>query len=238
MYSILIRELPISIINYGQGKSDLSGLNVHFAQNINPWWNVNVLYRREGSSGTYSEFQTTHNNIVVATNVRSRNERYHAFGNFMFQEFGDELNGGVAQIDSIQALFNKGSQPVSLTDAVLIKRQQSLFFKHYYSLTNPNDSVERANKFLIHNSVMRDYFNNEFQDTSISATIQEYSYPVYLTLADTVDSFWEQYTHQRWTVTGGATYRFRKRSFSTTPPGGSDPGNHRFPEESDRPAAQ
>lgn len=207
---------PFININYGQGKSDLSGLKVEVSQNINPWWNLSVLFRREQSDGTYSEFATSHHNIYVATNFRSRNDRYHLFVNGFFQELQNELNGGVAQIDSIPALFNKGSQPVSLSDADLIKRQNSVFFKHYYSLTKPDDSVENPHKFLIYNTGMRDFFINQYTDTIISTTAQLYSFPVYLTLEDTLDDyFYERYQHGRWSVAGGVTYRFHKRSFTT-----------------------
>ncbi len=205
---------PFININYGQGKSDLSGLKVEVAQNINPWWNVSVLFRREQSDGTYSEFATSHHNIYIASNWRTRNERYHLFFNGFFQELKNELNGGVAQIDSIANLFNKRSQPVSLSDADLIKRQNSVFLKHYYSLTK-SDSVEKPHKLQVYNTVMRDFFINQYTDTIVSSTAQLYSFPVYLTLEDSTDYLYERYQHGRWSVTGGVTYRFHKRGFTT-----------------------
>ncbi len=205
---------PFININYGQGKSDLSGLKVEVAQNINPWWNISVLFRREQCAGTYSEFATSHHNIYVATNLRSRNERYHLFLNGFFQELLNEVNGGVAQIDSIPNLFNKRSQPISLSDADLVKRQNSVYLKHYYSLVK-SDSLEKPHKLLVYNSVMRDFFINQYADTIISSTVQQYSFPVYLTLDDSADYLYERYQHGRWSVAGGVTYRFHKQGFTT-----------------------
>lgn len=206
---------PFINIYFGQGKSDLSGLWVDVAQNVTPWWNLSILFRREQSDGTYSEFATSHHNIYVASNFRTRNERYRLFINGMFQELQNELNGGVGQIDSIPALFNKGSQPVSLAGADLIKRQQSIYLKQYYSLIKP-DTVERANKLFVYSSIMGDYFINQYTDTIVSSTVQAYQFPIYLTLEDSTDFLYEKYQHNRWSFAEGLTYQFHKKSFRST----------------------
>jgi len=205
---------PYVHVYYGKGKSDLGALWVDVSQNINPWWNVSALYRRETSNGTYSEFATSHYNLYLNTNFRTRNDRYHLFTSGSFSELSDELNGGMAQSDTLAWNFRKGSEPVSLSGADLLKRQNALFFKHYYSILKP-DTVENPHKLLVYNHVMRDFFINQYTDTIISESVRSAIFPVYPTLADTADFIYERYQHQRWSYGEGLTYSYTGKRFQT-----------------------
>lgn len=206
---------PYVHVYYGKGKSDLGALWVDISQNINPWWNVSALYRRETSTGTYSEFATSHYNLYLNTNFRTKNERYQLFTSGSFSELSDELNGGIAQSDTLAWNFRKGSEPVSLVGADLVKRQNAWFFKQYYSILKP-DTVASPHKLLVYNHVMRDYFINQYTDTIISEGIQNDLWPVYPTLSDTADFLYERYQHQRWSYGEGLTYSYTGKRFQTS----------------------
>lgn len=204
---------PFINIFYGQGKSDLSGLEVDVSQNINPWWNISFMFRRDKSEGTYAEFATNHLDLYAATNYRSKNGRYQIFINTLFEEHNDAINGGVAQEFNFEDLFNKGSQPVSLSGANLEKITRSFSVQHMYQFVR--DTTKSPHRLVVYNEFSRDYFENEYSDEAIDPTVFIYPYPLYPTLFENVDFVYEVYQHRRWRANGGATYRFVKPAFES-----------------------
>lgn len=201
---------------YGQGKADLAQLRVDIAQNITPYLNVAVMYYRRNSSGVYSGHATDQNNLGFSSNFRSRDDRYHAFGNWIFQEHNEEINGGVSQTFDFENLFGKGSQPVALSDALLLRVQRSYFFKHFYRLNA--DTVNTPHSFRIFNSVQYQQFENEFTDSLINEAIQGWQFPVFPTLSSTAftadSSFiYEKFASWRTLYKEGLHYQLRLPGF-------------------------
>lgn len=204
---------PFINIYYGQGKSDLSGLEVDVAQNISPWWNLSFLFRRDKTEGTYAEFAANHLDLYLASNIRSRNGRYQLFSNVMFQEHNNGINGGVAQEFDYEDLFNKGSQPVSLSGASLEKISRSFALQHMYQFVR--DTVKSPHRLVVYNEWSRDFFENEYTDTIIDVDVFLYPYPLYPTLFSGIDNVYERYQHRRWRGSAGSTYRFTKPAFES-----------------------
>lgn len=203
---------PYINAHYGQGKTDLSALEVDVSQNINPWWNLSGMFRRDKATGSYSEFVTDHYQLYLATNVRSRSNRYHLFFNVAFQELSDQLNGGVSQRFAYDDLFGKGSQPVALQDAQLRRLQRGLHLSHFYTLTT--DSANNPHTLRVFNSVTRGSFRNQFTDTGIDTTVTNFEFPLYPTLGDS-SFFYERFTLTNWKVKGGLAYRLNESRFET-----------------------
>ncbi|HHG85648.1 MAG TPA: hypothetical protein ENJ82_12945 [Bacteroidetes bacterium] len=207
---------PYINLYHGQGKADLAQLRVDISQNVTPYLNMAVMYYRRNSSGVYTGFATDENNLGFSTNFRTRDDRYHFFGNWVFQEHNEELNGGVSQVFDFDNLFGKGSQPVALTGALLLRIQRSFYFKQFYRLNA--DTVDNPHTFRIFNSVQYQQFENEFTDTSISASVQDWQFPVYPTLSPTAfasDSafIYEKFASWRTIYKEGLTYRLHLRRF-------------------------
>lgn len=195
---------------YGQGKVDQSALVVDVSQNVNPWWNLSVGYRRDKAEGSYLNFVTDHYQMYLATYFRTRNNKYHLFVNGMFQELNDQLNGGVSQLFAYDDSFGKSSQPVALDGAGLKKLNRSLHLKHFYLITS--DSASNPHQIRIFNSVTKDYFRNQFTDGSINTDVQSYTFPLYRTLGDST-FFYERFTSRTWRIKEGVSYRFDQPRF-------------------------
>lgn len=201
---------PYIDIYYGQGNSNLSALRVELAQNVTPWWNISALFRREIAQGSYDNFTTDHYNIYLATNFRTKNDRYHLFVNGTFQQLNDLINGGVNPTGTEitpNSFFGKGAQPVILTDAALAKVNRAAYLQQFYRLIQ--DTVETPHRLLIYNSVQRDFFENQFTDAGITSDINLSGlFPVYPTITDSTTLFYERYRHSRWIYKEGISYRY------------------------------
>lgn len=205
---------PYINLYYGQGKSDMSSLEVDVSQNITPWWNISFLFRRDKTEGTYSEFAANHLDLYVASNYRSRNGRYQLFGSVMFQEHNNAINGGVAQRFDFEDLFGGGTQPVALSGASLEQINRAFAFQHMYQFVR--DTVKSPHRLVVYNEIQRDFFENEYTDTIIDPLVFTDPYPLYPTLFTGIDFVYERFQHRRWTGKAGATYRFTKPAFQSS----------------------
>ena len=200
---------------YGQGKADLAQLRVDVAQNITPFLNVAVMYYRRNSSGVYTSFATNQDNIGVSSNFRTRNDRYHVFFNFLFQEHNEEINGGVSQdFTDYEDFFNKSSQPVGLASALLLRVQRSYYMRQFFRITG--DTTDNAHRLRIYNGGQYQQFENEFTDSLIDENIQTWQFPVYPTLysdAFLVDSsfIYEKFASWKGRYDMGLSYSFDKK---------------------------
>lgn len=200
---------PFVNVDFGQGKNELASLEITASQNISPFVNVTLDYHRRQSEGPYANFFTDHYNVYVSANAHSRDERYIAFANVGFNELLDEINGGVGQLYGYDSLFDKRSQPVSLTEAVLRRKYRDMYFNQFYRLSN--DTMVTPHRFALFNSVLRDEQLYQYTDTSISTSLANFTYPIYPTL-DTLN-FFERAIARRWKFTEGVSYRFSSTSF-------------------------
>lgn len=202
---------------YGQGKADLAQLRVDVSQSVTPFLNLAVMYYRRNSTGVYSNFATDQNNIGVGGNFRTKDDRYHVFGNFVYQEHNEQINGGSSQqFINYEDLFQKSSQPVALSDALLLRVQRSIYGKQYFRVTN--DTTNNPHTVRIFNSVQYQQFENEFTDSLIDEEIQSWQFPVYPTLyadAFLVDSsfIYEKFYSQRTIYTEGFSYKLETPFF-------------------------
>ncbi|MEM6273166.1 MAG: putative porin [Bacteroidota bacterium] len=209
---------------YGQGKADLAQLRVDVAQNITPFLNVGIMYYRRNSTGVYSGFATDQNNLGVTSNFRTRNDRYHVVGNFLFQEHNEEINGGVSQdFTDYNDFFNKGSQPVGLSDALLLRVQRSYYVRQFFRITG--DTTDNPHTLRIYNGGQYQQFENEFTDSLIDENIQSWQFAVYPTLYE--DAFiadssfiWDKFASRMGRYDMGLAYSFDKKWLVTHQEGG------------------
>ncbi|MEL6134189.1 MAG: putative porin, partial [Bacteroidota bacterium] len=88
-------KTPYVNVQYMQGPDRLQRTRVIGSQNITPWWNFSFMLRRRISQSVYREFLTDHTNLYLNSNYHSQNLRYYAFGEIVYNQLNDEINGGV-----------------------------------------------------------------------------------------------------------------------------------------------
>ncbi|MEM7040652.1 MAG: putative porin, partial [Bacteroidota bacterium] len=196
---------------YGQGKADLAQLRVDISQNVHPLVNVSLMYYRRQSDGVYGEFATDQNNLGITSNFHTLDDRYHAFFNFLYQQHNDQLNGGVGQFFDYEELFDKGSQPLALSGADLKREQRSLYFRHIFRINK--DTVDKAHRLQLYNSVRTDGFFNQYGDTVIDADVNLVEHPVLPTYDGTSDFLFEKFRTGSFKVDAGLSHRYRKPTF-------------------------
>jgi len=220
---------PYVNLYYAQGKEDLSQLKVDISQNVHPLVNVGLLYYRRNSSGVYQEFETSHDNLGFTARVQSPRERYQGFLSGYFQGANDFLNGGVRQGYEFEELFFKSRQPVALQGASLRKFVRAVNYKHMYSIllsqgwerdtSSRSDSARiktwsSPHTLLVSNGFTLDGFDQEFNDSGVDSSLNQYQFAVYPTLGDS-SFFYERFKQSRWRADLGLTYRFTTQPFET-----------------------
>jgi hypothetical protein len=202
-------KTPYVNVDFVQGARRLQMVDVTISQNISPWWNMTAFYGRKQAVGAYSAFTTDHKNLYLSSHIQSRNGRYHAFTNAVFNELLDEINGGInrpAELTPEEA-FGKGLSRTNLTNAQLAIRQKSLYLDHSLQLAGLKDTTGVVQKISLRNVIMYEYAFRRFRDEDIDVfNLDNNLVPVLPTLSPGSDRIVERYDTRRFVIRGGASY--------------------------------
>lgn len=110
--------------------------SIEHTQNITPRWNVAIDYNRLSSLGIYTRQQARQENLMVSTQMSSKNKRYRLYGNVLSQTVKNEENGGIANDSIFEADDepDRGVTPINLENAFAKYRSRQIFVKHHYDL--------------------------------------------------------------------------------------------------------
>jgi len=110
--------------------------SVRVSQNISPYYNATLHYRRRTAVGPYLNMRVDHYNIGFGQYFRTKNTRYQGLLNLAYNQLRDNLNGGVLR-DSLSLydeLFDKLAENVTLSGARLSQRVRTAHTYHQYRL--------------------------------------------------------------------------------------------------------
>ncbi|MEA3495420.1 MAG: putative porin [Bacteroidota bacterium] len=91
---------------YVQGNKEMQRFRALHSRNINPLWNVSVLFNSVRSEGFYLNQKTHLSNLGVTSRFKSKNEKYHLYFSYISNKFHVGENGGL-QYDSTFATTSK-----------------------------------------------------------------------------------------------------------------------------------
>lgn len=125
-------------IDYAQGAQNLQLLDGTLSRNITPEWNFTGVYKSRSSQSAYTELLSQHRILAAGTSFRSRNNRYHLFANWNYNELQDAVNGGVYRLEQDilydTTTYFKTLETPLLNDAVHFQIYRSLYVDQMYHL--------------------------------------------------------------------------------------------------------
>lgn len=158
---------PFVNVNFAQASKKLQLVEVCISQNISPWWNALINYKRRLSDGTFFNSPTDHYNIYSTQSIRSRNGKY--FLNFagIFQQLQDGINGGIGVDKAGDPLeINPLNTDSEIYASVLRRSGKSLYLHQVFKIFHDSAEVKiKPNLFLEGeiSSRFRQYEDKSFQ---------------------------------------------------------------------------
>jgi hypothetical protein len=218
-------------INYAQGSQNLQLLDGTLSRNVTPEWNITGHYKSRRSQSPYSGLLNQHRILAVGSSFRSRNNRYHLFANWNYNELQDAVNGGMyrleSNLDDDRTTFGKTLETPLLSDAVHFQIYRSLYVDQMYHLLGHGagdpipvpDSLEQTDKkpkvyeertaqrltLRFTGSLLGGY--QRFSDTGIDTTRNRAGFiPAYPAIATGTRSFFHELLTDDLKLRGGASY--------------------------------
>lgn len=146
----LIPLKPYTFLNYANGAGREQLFNVHHSQNLQKNLNIGLNYRVINSPGSYFHQKTDHSNVDINLRYNSKNNRYYALGNFIYNRLIIQENGGIESDSYFEDSTHSDRKliPVRLQEAVNYIREPNYFFLHSYNLNaSKPDSINRSMNF-------------------------------------------------------------------------------------------
>lgn len=216
---------PYVNVDYLQGPAELQLIGVTISQNITPFWNAAIYFHRRQSVGVYRNFVTDHSNMYFSSNFRTKDNKYHLFGNITYNKLSDQMNGGTPRrnddaypvIDGIiyevptfyNNAFFKGLSSPNLTTASAENKVTSFYVDHYYHLIGESDSVEKHHKLTLRNTITQEFLGNRYVNNSINGSgLASNLFPVYPTVPTDSGRVIEGYGTDRFKIAGEGSYSF------------------------------
>ncbi len=116
---------PYSALKYTNGSAGNQVVEVNYARNVNPYWNVGFDYRRGAAdrqinyTNRQDETQINSNTFAFHSSLRSKNSRYRLLANFTIFKHQAEENGGVVLSPAVfrDSLVDTRTEAAWLTQA-------------------------------------------------------------------------------------------------------------------------
>lgn len=124
---------PLVHVHFNQSSFNTQLLRVTLSQNLRPWYNTTLHYRRRTATGLYASQVTDHYNLYWNHWLHSRDYRWQLFGGLLWQQLNDGLNGGIATEGGtpLADLFEGISTPVQLSSTQLYQRHRAGWVRAY-----------------------------------------------------------------------------------------------------------
>jgi hypothetical protein len=177
-------QSPMTEWRYSQGGDGRIRMDIRFARNITPQWNIGFLYGRANGrvlkgykSIRKNDFQSIHENMLAHTSYQTKGRQYrllahfYAFRNNTKESGGihaDSLaNSGIDGVESFGDLFqlSTGSFTNRLTDVKSYQRESRYYLYHQLGLL---DSIHQYRALQLFQSVR--YQSHKYSYTDLKAT--------------------------------------------------------------------
>jgi len=226
---------PLVNVQFDFGTREMELFRFTISQNVTPYWNASVHYRRRTAQGPYLSFNTDHYNIAFSNYIHSRKGRFTALVSGAFANLQDQMNGGVRYSLSPNEFYQKleadlllpggttaPSQGVAGIGADLLKRVRHLYVFSSYKLVdaqNTRISLLATTNLLDHYRRYRDQISR-LDTNSLLKQTPTVGVPLYRIYGriypDTLRGWKDEYYVTNFTLSGGARYEQRLAKFWIT----------------------
>jgi len=140
---------PFTSLSYISAGDNVQLLKIIHSQNIKPNWNFGANFNRIGANGFYKHQRGDDLNGTLFTWYHTKNKRYNIWVDAVFNTLKAEENGSILKDSIIFApagnnLVTKEAEPVRLTTARQLYRDNSLMIRQSY-FVGRIDSTENSN---------------------------------------------------------------------------------------------
>lgn len=94
---------PYTDIYYHMGTKQEQVLDLLHTQNVFPYWNLSARYRKIGSPGFFKQQRSNHDQLLLTSYYKARNDRYVLHAAMSYNKFQLDENGGIANEDFLDA---------------------------------------------------------------------------------------------------------------------------------------
>jgi hypothetical protein len=142
---------PYSAFTYLLGSKLEQVSQLLHTQNINPYWNVALQYRKINSQGFYKAQRMNHDNAFASTNYKSKRQHYELNAGLAYNKEQQDENGGVTDVSLLDssAFSDRKVLPVNFDNSgysarrspvTNVLRDVSVLLQHSYT-AGKEDSV-------------------------------------------------------------------------------------------------
>ncbi|MCS7074965.1 MAG: putative porin, partial [Bacteroidia bacterium] len=158
---------PFTKVAFWQASRQAQLLETQVSQNISPYWNTSVFYRRRSAIGAYLNHTTDHYNIAFSHHVHDYKKRFQLVAGVTWQQLQDQFNGGLAPDEN----FIKFSQTRS-NNASYSRRFRTAYLQPFVRFLGNDSSLFRV---VFHGKLSFLEYNRLFSDNSPDSAV----YPVW-----------------------------------------------------------
>jgi hypothetical protein len=170
---------PFFDIEFIQAAGDLQQLAILASQNVNPLWNLTLIYNRLSALGFYPNTKVDHYNFAFTTNFRTLKKKLFLLASLAFDQFTDQMNGGSLQrgntaANAFENSFGRAALP-QLSAAQYFQRYRSFWMAPFYILP-----FTGKGKFIVNGKLRLEDQIHNYQDKitySDSAPLLQASFP-------------------------------------------------------------
>gem|GEM_PF-3059136 len=180
---------PFVNVQFAQASRRLQNLEVTVSQNVTPWWNALINYKRRASDGYFQNSALDHYNIYTTQHIRSRNQRYRLLLAGVFQQLKDGINGGLDAETAFDVVeINPLSTSVNIESGNLLRSGRSFYLMQQYRFYG--DSTDRLLKFNLFTEIEGGTRFRQYEDNN-PTQIPLTPYPGFRTNPNQVNEAWK-----------------------------------------------
>jgi hypothetical protein len=195
---------PFVNVQFAQASRRMQILEVTVSQNVTPWWNALIHYKRRASDGYFLNSALDHYNIYTTQNLRSRNNKYRLMFAGTFQQLKDGINGGIDAETAFNFVeINPLTTSVQIESGALLRSGRNFYMFQQYRFFG--DSTDRLLKFHVFTEADGGMRFRQYEDRSVTNISREH-YPILLNNSSVINEAWKQEAYR---FRGGAGLQVR-----------------------------
>ncbi len=205
---------PYVNLNFAQSAKKIQLMGIDISQNISPYWNSTLTYKRRTGIGPYLNNLNDQWNFTYNNHIHTKNNRFHALFFTAFNQHADLLNGGTFQDSTVtyETSFNGVAQQVSLVNAKYIQRLKTAETWLMYQIGAGSADSSNFKIAILANARYEDFFKsftNSGLDTNIFKNFNN-PYPLVYQDSTAIDVSYQLETKE---AKAGAIIGFNNQKF-------------------------
>lgn len=190
---------PFVNVQFAQASRRMQILEVTVSQNVTPWWNALIHYKRRASDGYFLNSALDHYNIYTTQTFRARNNRYRLMMAGVFQQLKDGINGGIDPETAFNIVeINPLTTSVQIESGALLRSGRNFYVFQQYRFFG--DSTDRLLKFHVFTEIEGGTRFRQYEDRNVT-NVSRAHYPTLLNNGTSINEAWKM---EHYRFRGGA----------------------------------